>query len=168
MRCSMVLCPIVCIIQFAQSPIGPKLFLTFSVAKPVKSHVHCLSTFGWTFPLTTASAMALSVCKGVGGCLCPISSSMMQMYMALHAMMYSAASLALVADDITCLIMCAMFSMAILVEGTPAPLDRKKRSPALLLSFVFTKIAGITVHGKFHITGMVCDDGSLLGCNVVK
>ena len=50
--------------------------------------------FGCIYPLHTASAMELSVCNGVGGCLCPIYSKILLMYKALHAMMYSAASLA--------------------------------------------------------------------------
>ena len=60
---------------------------------------------GVIFALMTASAMALSVCMGVDGCLCPISSNIILMYTASLAIMYSAASSASVADVITCLIM---------------------------------------------------------------
>ena len=49
-------------------------------------------------------------------------------------MMYNAASSASVADVMTCLIMCAMFKMAPLLDGTSAPLERKKWPPALLLA----------------------------------
>ena len=35
-----------------------------------------LFLLGWTFPFVTASAIALLVWRGVGGCLCPISSKM--------------------------------------------------------------------------------------------
>jgi hypothetical protein len=35
--------------------------------------------FGCTLPLVTASGIELLVCSGVGGCLCPISSSMILM-----------------------------------------------------------------------------------------
>jgi hypothetical protein len=38
---------------------------------------------GCTFPLMTPSAIAQSVCNGVGGCSWPYSSSMILMYMAM-------------------------------------------------------------------------------------
>ncbi len=56
---------------------------------------------GVIFALMTASAMALSVCMGVAGCLCPISSNIILMYTASLAIINSAASLASVADVIT-------------------------------------------------------------------
>ena len=68
--------------------------------------------FGVILPLTTPSAIELSVCNGVGGCGCPISSRMILMYTASRAIMYNAASSASVADVMTCLILCAMFNMA--------------------------------------------------------
>ena len=79
--------------------------------------------FGCTFLLVTASTIALLVCTGVGGCLCPISSRMIRMYIALQAIMYSALSSASVADVITCLIMCAMMSTALLLGGIVVLLD---------------------------------------------
>ena len=42
----MMLCPIVCIVEFSWSPIEPKLFLAFSVSQPVEPHVHCLRFLG--------------------------------------------------------------------------------------------------------------------------
>ena len=42
---------------------------------------------GCILPLMTASAIALSVCSGVGGCLWPNSSRMILMYTASRAMM---------------------------------------------------------------------------------
>ncbi len=78
------------------------------------------------------SAIVLSVCSGVGGCLCPNSSSMILMYTALRAMMYSPANSALVADDMTFLMMCAIFNTAPLFGGMGVSLDRKKCPPALL------------------------------------
>ena len=57
-----------------------------------------LVCLGCTLPFMTASAIVLSVCSGVGGCLCPNSSSTILMYTALHAIMYSPASSASVAD----------------------------------------------------------------------
>ena len=64
--------------------------------------------FGCILPLHTASAIALSVCNGVGGCLCPISSSIILMYIASRTMMYSATSSDSVADFMKCLIMWEM------------------------------------------------------------
>jgi hypothetical protein len=59
--------------------------------------------FGCIFPLITPSAIELSVCIGVGGCLCPISSKIILMYTDSRAMIYNAASSASVADVMTCL-----------------------------------------------------------------
>ena len=39
-----------------------------------------LVRLGCTLPFMTASAIALSVCSGMGGCVCPNSSSMILMY----------------------------------------------------------------------------------------
>ena len=64
-----------------------------------------LVRFGCILPLTTPSAIELSVCSGVGGCRCPISSRIILMYTALQAIMYNAASSASVADDMACLMM---------------------------------------------------------------
>ena len=91
--------------------------------------------FGCTFPLMTASAIALLVCIGVGSCLCPISSRMILMYTASLAMMYSAVISASVVDDMTCLIMCAILRIAPLFAGIPVSSDRKKCPPALLRAF---------------------------------
>ena len=85
-----------------------------------------LVRFGCILPLMMASAIALSVCRGVGGCLCSNSLSMILMYTALHAMMYSPACSASVADDKPFLIMCAMLSTTPLFGG------RKKCHLALL------------------------------------
>ena len=88
--------------------------------------------FGCILTLTTPSAIELSVCKGVGGCGCPISSRMILMYAASRAIMYRAASSASVAKVITCLMMCAMLSSAPLFVGTSPQFERKKYPPALL------------------------------------
>ncbi len=50
----------------------------------------------------------------------------------LPAMIYSTASLALVADDMTCLMMWAMFKTAPLFAGMVVSLERKKCPPAQL------------------------------------
>ena len=90
---------------------------------------------GWTFPFTTPSAIELSVCSGVGDCLYPISSRMMRIYTASCAIMYSAANSASVAEDMTCLMICAMLSTAPLLWGTDESVERKKCPPALLRAF---------------------------------
>jgi hypothetical protein len=71
-----------------------------------------LVCLGCILPFIMASAIVLSVCCGVGGCLCPNSSSMILMYTALRAIMYSPISSASVSVDITLLMMCAMLSTA--------------------------------------------------------
>ncbi len=78
---------------------------------------------GVIFALMTASVMALSVCMGVVGCLCPVSSNFILMHTASLAIMYSAASSASVADVITCLIMWAMLRMAPLLGGISTLVD---------------------------------------------
>ena len=82
--------------------------------------------FGCILPLHTESAITLSVCNGVGGCLCPIYYSITLVYTALHAMMYSAASSASVADVMMCSIMWMMLIIAPFFCGEFASLDKKK------------------------------------------
>ncbi len=67
----------------------------------METHVHCFRSFG-CYMLMTASAMVLSVCMGVAGCVCPISSNIILIYTASLAIIYSAASSASVADVMTC------------------------------------------------------------------
>ncbi len=81
------------------------------------------------YQLITALAIELLVCSGVGGCLCPISYRMILMY---TASMYNPANSASVSEDITCLIMWAMFSNALLFGGIGVSLDKKKCPPAQL------------------------------------
>ena len=91
--------------------------------------------FGCNCLLHTASAIALPVCNGSEGCLCPISSKIVMMYTALRDMMYSAASSASVANVLTCLIMCAMVRIVPLFWDIVAFLDKNKCPPAQLLAF---------------------------------
>ena len=90
---------------------------------------------GVIFALMTTSDMALSVCMGMAGCLCPISSNIIHIYTTSLAIIYSAASSASVADVITCLMMWAMLRMAPLLGGISALVDMKKCPPALLFAF---------------------------------
>ncbi len=93
-----------------------------------------LVRLGCILPFTTASAIALSVCIGVGGCVWPNSSKTLRMYTASRSMMYSVANSASVADDMTFLMMCAMLRMAPLFGGSSESKDMKKWPPALLLA----------------------------------
>ena len=87
------------------------------------------------FPLHIASAMMLSVCNVVGGCLCPIYSNIILMYTGLRAIMYSADSLDSIVDVMACLIMCAMLRIAPLFWGIVASLYKKKCLYARILAF---------------------------------
>ncbi len=87
---------------------------------------------GWVLLLTTPSAVLLLVCIGIGGYLCPISSSVCCWGMALWALMYSAPSSALAADDMTALMSWARLRTAPLSLGLAVSVDRKKCPPAWL------------------------------------
>ena len=50
----MMCCPIICVIQFSQSPIDPELLLTFSIPNQWNRMFIALVRFGWTFPFVTA------------------------------------------------------------------------------------------------------------------
>ena len=91
--------------------------------------------FGCIFPLHAASAIALSVCNGVVGCLCLISSKIILMYTDLRAMRYSSASLASVADFMTCLIIFVMLRIVPVFWGIVDLFDKNKCLPARLLDF---------------------------------
>ena len=41
MNCGMMFCHVVAVVLFAWGPVVSKLSLTFSVAEPMVSHVHC-------------------------------------------------------------------------------------------------------------------------------
>ena len=124
--------------------------------------------FGCIFPLTTPSAIELSVCKGVGGCGCLISLSMILMYTASRAIMQRAASSASVAEVITCLMMCAILSKAPLLVGISPPLERKKMSSCPALRFGFAEVAGIAMGCQFHFACVICDHCLVLCSQIVK
>ncbi len=44
-----VLSPVMGIVEFAWVPVDAKLFLAFSVAEPMKMHIHGFCTFGLDF-----------------------------------------------------------------------------------------------------------------------
>ena len=87
------------------------------------------------FLVATPWAVVLSVCIGVGGCLCPISLRECRSGMAsLHLMKISPSS-ASAADDITDLMIWEMVITAPLLSGMGELLDMKKWPPARLLAF---------------------------------
>ena len=73
--------------------------------------------FGCIVCFTTPNAVELSICIGVGGCLCPISSSRCRIGTASRELIYSAPSSASAADDITAFIICATVNTAPLFVG---------------------------------------------------
>ncbi len=95
----------------------------------MESHVHCFGSFRLYLVITHCLRCAI-VC--VEGCLWPISVNIILIYTDSCAMMYNVANSASVADVMTCLMMCAMLSMAPLLVGIVASLERKKYPPALL------------------------------------
>ena len=86
--------------------------------------------------LTTPSTVVLLVCIGVGGCLCPISSSACCADMDYLQFLYRAPSSASAAEDITALIICAVVRIAPLFGGSGESLGMKNWPCALLQAFV--------------------------------
>ena len=91
------------------------------------------------FLLTTPKAVVLSVCIGVGGCLCHMISSACCAGIASLQFMKRAPSLASTAEDITALKIWETVRMAPLFDGMASLLDMIKCPPDLLLAFVSYK-----------------------------
>ena len=91
--------------------------------------------FGCILLLTTPLAVELSVCMGVGSCLCPNSSSVVHIGMACFALMKRAPSLASAAEDITVCMILAMLRTVPLLSRMGLLVDRKKWPPAQLCAF---------------------------------
>ena len=89
-----------------------------------------------TLLFTTPNAVVLSIWIGVGGCLCPISSSNCRCGMASCELIKSAASSASAADDITARMICEVVCIAPLFVGNSSFSDKKKWPPARLRAFV--------------------------------
>ena len=87
------------------------------------------------FLLTTPKAVVLSVCAGVGGCLCPMILSACRAGIASLQLMKWDPSLASAAEDITDLMIWETVRTAPLFDGIASSLDMKKCPPALLLAF---------------------------------
>ena len=84
---------------------------------------------GWMFLLATPTAVLLSICIGVLGCLCPISCSVFLQGTASRALINIAPSSAFAADDMTALMIWAVLSTAPLLAGSPSFSVRKKSPP---------------------------------------
>ena len=92
-----------------------------------------------TFWLTTPNAVVLSVCIGVGGCLCPRNSKTCLAGTASRQLMNNAPTSASAAEDSTALIICEMVITAPLLSGVSALLDMKKCPPALLRALLLDR-----------------------------
>ncbi len=76
-----------------------------------------LSAFGKILLVSSACAVALSVCIGVRGCGCPSSLSVCLIETAVFALINRAPSSASAADDMTALTICEMLRTAPLLMG---------------------------------------------------
>ena len=83
-----------------------------------------LVLLGWMFLLATPTAVLLSTCMGVWGCLCLISSRVVRTGIASRALMNIAPTSASAAEDITALISWAMVSTAPLFGGYSSWLEQ--------------------------------------------
>ena len=83
--------------------------------------------------VTTPYAVVLSVCIGVGGCMCPISSRDWYAEMASLQLMNSATSSASVADDMNALMILTIDNTSTLLGGNTVLFDIKKFPPARFL-----------------------------------
>ena len=86
--------------------------------------------------VTAPCAVVLYVCIGVGGCVFTISSRDWRASMASLQLMKSAPSSASAADDMTALMILAIFSTDTLLGGNAVLFDINKLPPALLLDFL--------------------------------
>ena len=123
---------------------------------------------GWILLLATPTAVLLSICMGVLGCLWPISSRVFLAGTASLALMNIAPSSASAADDMTDLMMWAMFSTAPLLGGSGTSLDRKKCPPFPASRFGFAEVGCVTVSCEYHFARFVRDYYVWVACRVVQ
>ena len=105
--------------------------------------------------VTKPCVVVLAVCIGVGGCVCPNSSSDWCAGISSLQLMKSDPSSASAADDMTALMIFAIVNTAPLLVGNAVLFDMKKSPPDLLL--IFFQI--ITMRrcgslGPCHLRGM--------------
>ena len=85
--------------------------------------------------VTTQSAVVLSVCIGVGGCLWPIVSNAWRAGIVYLQLMRRAPNSASAAEDMTALMICEIVRTDPLFDGTAESSDLKKCPHDLLLAF---------------------------------
>ena len=94
--------------------------------------------------VTTPCAVVFSVCIGVDGCVCPISSRAWRAGIDYLQLMKSTPSPASAADDMTDLMILDIVTTAPLLGMHAVLFDMNKRPPALLLDF-FREVRGVAV-----------------------
>ena len=118
-----------------QPPSSGRIGIDYSASEAVVFHVYtCI--FFITLLFTTPSAMVLSVCIGVGDCLCPKYSSVVCAGMVSRQLMKRAPISASIADDMTVLMIWEIVRIEQLLLGMGSLLDMKKGPPALLHALV--------------------------------
>ena len=85
--------------------------------------------------VTTLSAVVLSVCIGVGGCLCPIVSNVCRDGIASLQLIKRDPNSASADEDMTAFMICEMARTDPLFGGTAELSDMKKFPSSLLLAF---------------------------------
>ena len=95
-------------VVWARLPIVAKCFLCNVAAEPVYFRVHCLSRLLAILLVTTTSAVVLSVCIGVGGCLCLIVSNAWRAGIASLQLTKRAPNSASAVEDMTAFMICEM------------------------------------------------------------
>ena len=85
--------------------------------------------------VTTPIAVVLSVCIGVGGCLCPMVSNAWSAGIASLQLMKRAPNSASAAEDMTAFIIFEIVRTDPLFDGTAESSDMKKFQAALLITF---------------------------------
>ena len=95
--------------------------------------------------VTTPCAFVLSVCIGVGGCVCPIYSSDWRAGMASLLLEKSAPSFASDADDMTGLMILDIVNTAPLLGGNAVLFDMNPPPPCSASGFCFREVRGVAV-----------------------
>ena len=86
--------------------------------------------------VTNPFAVVLSVCIGVGGCVCTTSSSDWRAEMASLQLIKSAPSSDSASDDMTSLMILEIVNTYLLLGGNAVLFEMKKFPPAMLMDFV--------------------------------
>ena len=101
-------------------------------------HQCCMSAdlvaFDWRFFVTNPNDVVLSVWIGVGGCLWPISSTVVRAGIYCRGLIYIAPIYASAAEVITFLMICRIVKTAPLFAGFSALFDMKNFLPDMLFA----------------------------------